>query len=656
MGDGLLVVDPASRIVEANRAAVRMLGVRNADELLGPLAQGVYARCTRPDGSPLHREDLGIHRVLREGEQARGELIARDSSGEPRSYESLGAPILARDGRVLGATVALRDVTDQRRRERETLFVAEMSELVASSLDAQATLAALADRCADELGDWCSVHLVDEADGLLRQVAFRHRNPKVAGGLATELGRRPLRVGEGFVGAAVRAGQTLVLPDLSDEVVARYARGGREAGLVRKLGLRAVVAAPLRGAHGIVGALSVGWGRRTRRVDQRDAWVVDEIARRAALAVEQGRGFEALEEALGRLELVLDAMSAGLVIFGSDGRTILVNAYARAVLPIEGDVLGLTAEEWLGRGGSAFSNPASGTEVAARLADREVADRGELRLERPQPRDLEWTSAPVRDVTGAQVGQVVVLADLTHIRAVERVREEFAADLSGELRTPVSAISTYAVQALRRARRANADTTLVHQLEGIIRNARQISILVGDLLDAARIEVGGGELAPSEVDVVPLVEQAIDQARAMTALHRFRLDAPASLPPVICDANLIRRAIVNILSNAIKYWPDGGQIGVRVRPQLDGIFISVRDRGLGIPPDKLERVFERFYRVLDDPARRGVRGNGLGLYLVREVAEAHGGTAWIESTGVPGEQTTVHLLLPWRPAPSDDRA
>jgi signal transduction histidine kinase len=249
-----------------------------------------------------------------------------------------------------------------------------------------------------------------------------------------------------------------------------------------------------------------------------------------------------------------------------------------------------------------------------------------------------------------------VLADLTHIRAVERVREEFAADCSGDLRTFASAISTYAGHALRRVRRANADTTLVHQLEGIIRNARQVSNLVGDLLDAGRVEVGGGELAPSEVDLVPLVEQAIDQARAMTTRHRFRLDVPASLPPAYCDPNLVRRALVNVLSNAIKYWPDGGQIGVRVRPQLDGIFISVRDRGLGIPPDRLERVFERFFRVVDDPARRGIRGNGLGLYLVREVIEAHGGTAWIESTGVAGEPTTVHLLLPWRPAPSDDRA
>ena len=656
MGDGLLVVDAASRIVEANRAALRILGARRTEELLGPLAQGLYARSTRADGSPLHREDLGIHRVLREGEQVRGELVTRDASGEARTYESVATPIVAGDGRVLGATLALRDVTDQRRREREARFVAQMSELAASSLDARATLATLADRCVEELADWCAVYLVDEVTGALHQVAFRHRDPKLATSLAVELGRRPLRVGEGFVGAAVRAEQTLVLPDLTSDVIARYARGSREAGLVRKLGLRGVVAAPLRGAQGIVGAVSVGWVRRSRRVDQQDARVVDEIARRAALTVEQGRGFQALEEALGRLELVLDAMTAGLVIFGSDRRTILVNAFARAAFPDVGDMLGLTPEEWLGRCASRLASPAAAAEVAARLADRDVSDRGELRLERPTPRDLEWTSAPVRDATGATVGQVVVLADLTTIRTAERVRDEFAADVTGDLRSAASAISTYAAQALRRARRPHADPALVPQLEGILRNARQVSSLVGDLLDAARVEVGGGELIPSEVDIGPLVEQAIDQARAMTTRHRFRLDAPATLPPAHCDANLVRRALVNVLSNAIKYWPEGGQIGVRIRPRLDGVFISVRDRGLGIPPHQLERVFERFFRIVDDPARRGIRGNGLGLYLVREIVEAHGGTAWIESTGVAGEPTTVHLLLPWRPAPSGARA
>jgi signal transduction histidine kinase len=108
--------------------------------------------------------------------------------------------------------------------------------------------------------------------------------------------------------------------------------------------------------------------------------------------------------------------------------------------------------------------------------------------------------------------------------------------------------------------------------------------------------------------------------------------------------------LLHVLTNAVKYWPDGGQITVKVRPQQDGVVISVRDRGLGIPPDEQERVFARFYRIAGPPAHRRIRGNGLGLFLVRSIVEAHGGTIWIESTGVPGDGTTVYLLLPWNVA------
>jgi len=139
-----------------------------------------------------------------------------------------------------------------------------------------------------------------------------------------------------------------------------------------------------------------------------------------------------------------------------------------------------------------------------------------------------------------------------------------------------------------------------------------------------------------EVNAHDVLQQAVDQARAMTTVHRFRVDIPPAVPPPRWDPDRVRQALVHVLSNAIKYWPEGGQITVKARPQLEGIFISVRDRGLGVPPEEQERVFERYFRLAGDPARRPIRGNGLGLYLVRGVVEAHAGTVWMESTGVPG--------------------
>jgi signal transduction histidine kinase len=172
---------------------------------------------------------------------------------------------------------------------------------------------------------------------------------------------------------------------------------------------------------------------------------------------------------------------------------------------------------------------------------------------------------------------------------------------------------------------------------------------VNDLVDAARFDATTLQLDLTEVDVKTVVEQAIDQARAMTTTHRFRLDVPPAIPQPRWDPDRVRQALLHVFTNAIKYSPEGGHVAAKVRAQVEGVIISIRDRGLGIPPEEHERVFERFYRLAGDSARRRIRGNGLGLYLVRGVVEAHDGTIWLESSGVPGEGTTVNILLPWAP-------
>ena len=122
---------------------------------------------------------------------------------------------------------------------------------------------------------------------------------------------------------------------------------------------------------------------------------------------------------------------------------------------------------------------------------------------------------------------------------------------------------------------------------------------VNDLVDAARFDASTLTLDPIEVDVHDVLQQAVDQARAMTTTHRFRIDIPPAVPPPRWDPDRVRQALLHVLSNAIKYWPEGGQIAIKARPQLEGVVISVRDRGLGVPPQEQERVFERYFRLAD---------------------------------------------------------
>ena len=651
LGDGLLVVNATAHIVEANAAAVALLGFQAKTELLGPISAGLHARTTRTDGASLGPDDLGLWRTLRDGQVQRATCVLRHQFGGPRWIETVSGPIRDLDGSdtILGASIVARDITDQRRRERDLALVATVSDELISAIDVPSALAGLADRCVQDLADWCAIFQVEGGSGILRLGAMRQREGRRGPDLADLLARQPARVSEGFAGAAMRAGEPILLPDLTDESIRRHAGKGVEAQMAHRLGLRAIVSAPLRGGDGPVGAICVGWSSHHRRPDEHDARLVDELARRASMALEQARFQRALEQALERLEQVLDSMGAGLMIFGGDGQSVLINATSREMLGLPNDELGSRLPELLTHAAEHFEDPRDLDEIIARTGEPSIDARGEVRLHSPQPIDVEWIASPVRDEAGLVLGQVVVWVDVTHIRAAERVKDDLAGDLSEALRSPLQAVSTHAVQALRRGRRTGGDSTLQHSLEAILRNARQVSMHVNDLVDAARFDATTLQLDLVDVDVRGVVEQAIDQARAMTTTHRFRLDVPPAIPQPRWDPDRVRQALLHVFTNAIKYSPEGGQITAKVRAQIEGIIISIRDRGLGIPPEEHERVFERFYRLAGDPDRRRIRGNGLGLYLVRGVIEAHDGTIWLESTGVPGEGTTVNILLPWTP-------
>jgi len=654
LGDGLLIVSAQGWIVEANPVALELFGFDSRIEALKPIATSLYARTLRTDGAAVGREDLGVFQALRLGATGGGECVVRPEYGGPRWIDAVVSPIRDVDGEILGAAIVARDVTQRRRRERDLRLVAAVTDALMSAVDVDAALGGLAEQCALDLADWCAVFQLHDGQGqdgagALRLTAVRQRE----GRFGTDQMQRSAQVGEPLARRAMAAGRALLLPELSDGASQRPA-GGLDVQAARSLGLRAVVMAPVRGPDGNAGAICVGWGDGPHRPDEQDARLVEELARRAGMAIEQDRCLRALERALDRLEMVLDSMAAGLLILGGDGRAILVNAAARDMIGHAGDGINLTLTDLLMRYEDRFEDARDLDDLLTRCSERAVESQGELRLRVPRPIDLAWLASPVRDEGGSVLGQVLCWLDVTAIRAAERVKDDLAADLSEALRLPLQTISTHAVQALRRGRRGSADQTLVHGLEVILRNARQVSMHVNDLVDAARFDASTLSLDLMEVDVQEVVQQAIDQARAMTTTHRFRLDIPPAVPPPRWDPDRVRQALLHVLSNAIKYWPEGGQVAVRVRAQLDGVIISVRDRGLGVPPAEHERVFERYFRLAGDPARRRIRGNGLGLHLVRGVVQAHGGTAWIESTGVPGEGTTVHLLLPWLPdgAPS----
>lgn len=267
---------------------------------------------------------------------------------------------------------------------------------------------------------------------------------------------------------------------------------------------------------------------------------------------------------------------------------------------------------------------------------------------------LQAHGTVLRDERGARVGAVIVLHDITRLRELERVRRQFVANVSHELKTPISAIKA-AAETLADLRSSGDENE--QRFQGIIcRQADRLGAIVEDLLCIARLEQDQERLERqtplTRQRLRPVLEAAVQTCQPSAEARRVSLSIQA--PPQVeatLNAPLLEQAVVNLLDNAVKYSPEGGTVDLRITDEPGHVVVSVIDRGCGIDAGHLPRIFERFYRV--DAARdRRLGGTGLGLAIVKHVAQLHGGSVGVESTtGVGPERGSVfRIQLPKKQA------
>jgi two-component system, OmpR family, phosphate regulon sensor histidine kinase PhoR len=274
-----------------------------------------------------------------------------------------------------------------------------------------------------------------------------------------------------------------------------------------------------------------------------------------------------------------------------------------------------------------------------------------------QQRSFSITATPVQALENAAFpaggtqpsaekpsGAVVVLHDVTELRRLERVRQDFVANVSHEFKTPLTAIQGFAETLLAGAM---DDPRSNRRFVEIIRDhAMRLARLTDDLLKLARIEAGKLEVEFFPVQVLELIERCAEIALLKAAQKQItlELDVSPGLPAVRGDASLLREVLQNLLDNAIQYTPEGGQIRVSATAGAREATIGVADTGIGIPLADQERIFERFYRV--DAARsREAGGTGLGLSIAKHIVEAHGGRLWVESEVGRGSKFSFSIPL-----------
>jgi two-component system phosphate regulon sensor histidine kinase PhoR len=438
----------------------------------------------------------------------------------------------------------------------------------------------------------------------------------------------------------------------------------RRAAIWRRVGLGAAVAAALGLVIGLLltrrltarlsamadAAKAIAEGREAGPLPVRATDETGTLARAIQqLDEELRRRLDALAHERNELTAVLGSMLEGVVAVDRSERVVHMNAVAAKLLKT-------SAPECIGQ---RIWEVTRIQEVCQMLETvlRDNAEHGrEIRIaDAPRGRILELHASPLRDAARAPAGAVVVLHDVTELRRLEAVRREFIANVSHELKTPLTAIRGLVETLLDDGRMS--DETRRRFLEKARNQALRLSALVSDLLVLSRIESEEGAVERRPLDLrSPVRESArrLDPAGEGRDLL-FRVSVPDDPVRVLGDEEAVRQIIDNLLSNAFKYTADGGVICLRLFVTNRHAIVEVEDTGIGIEPEHLDRIFERFYRV-DKARSRDLGGTGLGLSIVKHLVDALDGQVDVES--LAGKGTTFRVSVPLSEPPSglDDGA
>ncbi len=370
----------------------------------------------------------------------------------------------------------------------------------------------------------------------------------------------------------------------------------------------------------VVGLIAHRWSRQS-------AEGAGNVRRRAnAAEAELAR----VTDRVRRLEGALDLVGEAIVVTDGDGHRLFTNAAAGLLTDARHEEALVAAE------------------VDAALAealDGRTVER-QLDLFGPPTREVSVAASPLGP-SGARLGAVVIIRDESRLRRLEAIRQEFVANVSHELKTPIGALALLAETLAATDDPAEAE----RRTDLLIEEAHRLGRVIDDLLELSEVEGRDRRRAP--VDLSALVEEVV----AKLTRHAEQVGVQIELelaPDQICLADSLQlgSAVTNLVDNALKYADGHSPVTVAVRPGDGFADVVVRDRGIGIPQHDLERVFERFYRV-DKARSRGTGGTGLGLAIVRNVARAHGGE--VEASSREGEGSTFTLRLPLVSVPSRDQ-
>jgi two-component system NtrC family sensor kinase len=420
-----------------------------------------------------------------------------------------------------------------------------------------------------------------------------------------------LHVQDSLAGQVVATGAPVILDEQSPQKI-------KTSYLVHSL-----LYVPLRVRGKTIGVLGVDNRKAGRSLTTEDRTVMMAMADYAAIAIDNAQLYQASEAERVKLETILTQTESGVIVLDPENRVVLINRAARLLYKVDGEVVGRS--------------------LAEVVEDPRLLAMARVGGDAPRREELE---APDGRVFSAQrtlipdVGQAIVMHDITHLKDLDRIKSEFVTTVSHDLRSPLTAILGY-VELIERAGNVN------DQQREFIRRVRlsveHMTRLVADLLDLGRIEAG----LDASLEVTPisvLARYALDGLRSAAEMKQQKIETVLSddLPMVRGDPYRLRQMIGNLLENAIKYTPPSGEIIVAAVVEGDQVILRVSDTGPGIPASDQPYIFDKFFRASNVPDDSG--GTGLGLSIVKSIVDTHQGRIWVDSQ--LGRGTTFTVVLP----------
>lgn len=584
-------------------------------------------------------------------------------------------------------------------------LLAEAGELLTSSLDTNVTLSLVARMLVPAIADWCAVDVLDRA-GLPDRVSIIHSDPEKIR-WAEDLQRRFPYDPDSTSGLAsvLRSGKSELIPVVTDEMIEAAALDDEHLEIIQMVGFSSVMIVPMIARGRTVGAITLVQAESGRHYDTDDLTLAEDLAYRAALAIDNARLFEESQRHGDSMNAIAQATRS----FAEAGPDIpaIMDHLARHVAEHVGDwsVVRLPSDDGVWLNPAAIHHPdPEARDILQQMFMQDplranegltgkVATSGEALIiphidpdalrQRIKPEYRKWMDhyamyavlivpmrrhnqtvgtvalfrgrqdVPYTDDDRQFVQNVADRAALAlenaqlfqQVQEAVRLREEFLSIASHELRTPLTTITGFAHLLNQQVARGTVDPARVEMITGsLLTEANRLNQLVGDLLDVTRIQQGRLDIRPEPCDLVQILQDVVARLQETyehSVGREIDIESPERVDGV-WDATRIDQVVTNLLTNALKYSGDG-KITLRLQiEQGDTARLDVRDEGAGIPMEQQGKLFEPFIRGAD--AHHKASGTGLGLYITRQIIEHHGGS--IELHSALGEGTTFTVRLP----------